>query len=717
MEEALKLQKIAEIAALKGDKVAEVRARQQIAKLSEPFQNKNQVDTAKAGRRAAANVRVDQGPANNVHPTFQPLVDFGTEAIRKTFNAINPGQSLDKEQFKDVDLGASLAFTGRGFDNLVKGGKQISIGIREGVLGLPKEVADAERAAIHNERLQENSAYEPLKSQSPALATLGEIVGETAPFALLPIPRTGKAAGATLSAAKKAAEKGENLFDLVGGPDSVPRLFPEAVAAGSEAALPYVEEGESRAGNALAGAAGGVFAQKATDVVSKLANARAGRLANEDHEALLIDAEAENIPVNRGTIEEQAQAARDAADRPRPSEPDYNETVANDIADRLASNKNSAKSTYDAIWDQADGSVRTKNSGEGQSFQTTARDPSHSTKAIKDDIEELKFIEEEKGGLRNRELIEEYDRWLSGPEEVSLEDLHKFRSDLRKRTRQVAKDTGSDVLKFSELEKTISNRMADIAEEAQPGLGQSVRDADDWYYNNIVKFQENPKIAKAIDNKDPSPKAVTNWLLGGDASEVNKLKIETYDKLSDRGKFAIEESIWDDAYKQAGGDNFSPARYSKYAKSKIHTLRKLGATDAADRLEKLGKIMQHISETGKASDSSLLNTIRGVPFIYRSVVEQSRKSNFVNRLSQVSTDIRPGSPKMETFYRGIIRGLAINQPESGSALFDTVSENIAQPAVEAVSQGRESVNRFFGSGSGEETPVSGNSTGRLGSSN
>ena len=243
-------------------------------------------------RQAMASTKTDVGGAAGIP---QPLIDFGSEATRHVFNAITPGEGMDKETFKDVDLGKGFVHLGRGMDNLVKGGKQIGIDMREGMGLISEEEADAERSEIHKQRLAEKEPYNILAGQNPGAAVLGNIVGETAPFVNLPVPRIAGSAAPVIGPLSRAA--------------------PEATAGALEAALPYVPEGESRTERAATGAAGATAGRFITDKLAQRANSAAGNMRTEELTDLEATGRANDVPINRGSPEKQLEAAEAAVGR------------------------------------------------------------------------------------------------------------------------------------------------------------------------------------------------------------------------------------------------------------------------------------------------------------------------------------------------------------------------------------------------------------------
>ena len=358
--------------------------------------------------------------------------------------------------------------------------------------------------------------------------------------------------------------------------------------------------------------------------------------------------------------------------------------LAEDIVGQQTGRKGELGQEYDELFT----SMSARGGSQGDMFGGGV-DPAKNieTGRLKEDVEKLIDTELAKGGHQNAELLKEYNRWIDTPNNVSLEELHRFRSNLRKRIRSLPDDAGYSEIEFNQLENTISTQMHRMAESIEPGAGDALKKIDKWYFEDVAKLNKIPQIRQLFGD-DPKPDRVMSWFLQGKASNVTGMKKKVFDGLSPEGKQAIVDSIWNEGYTKASrGERFKPLNFANYADSKVAHLKELGVhKDLVAEVENVSKLMRHISKEGKAVDTTVWRLLRGVPFIYRNAADMARRNNFRQRLHQASPDIRPGSPKMETFYRGVIRGIMINQPEVSEATSDTLSDSAdaLSPSVDAV---------------------------------
>lgn len=163
-----------------------------------------------------------------------------------------------------------MAGVGSGLSNVGAGVKQLALKAGEAVGAVDPGSYDQ----YTRERMEDNAPLEQ-SMQGSGLATAGRIVGEAAPLALIP----GGAAGSLGRMAVTGAVQG---------------------ALASQ--IPFVNEGESRVGRAIGGAAGGAAGSLAMGVLGKGVNALRGKFANPAQGALVRQAEKEGINLSYGDV-------------------------------------------------------------------------------------------------------------------------------------------------------------------------------------------------------------------------------------------------------------------------------------------------------------------------------------------------------------------------------------------------------------------------------
>lgn len=569
-----------------------------------------------------------------------------TQAVAPSFTQPSPGSDVPP-----FDPWKGVVFLGRGVDNIVKGYQQMSIDSKEYVGNLGKEQAGRMREDIYAKRREEDSAYGPLKERYPVASMMGEFVGETAPFVMTPVPE--------LTAGVTAVTKTVPMF-LRG----MSRMAPESVAAGAEAALPYVPEGESRMDRAVAGAVMGGAAKVGTDYFAKRANVRRERMKDSEIQEMHDLGKEFDVLVRKPGPRGAGQldtAERAAEIRMGPDKEAGR--MAEDFVSGVNRRGEDISRQYEDLFDDVDAIGWDKAAGRQSEFSAVTGD-SLDVSTLRNSIKDLLQTEMDKLGHANPTMVAEYRRWIETPDPTSLRGLHEFRSGLRRRARGMPAEAGVSSKQMQDLEDTISRQMHKMAELRNPGAGDALERIDNWYYNDVAKFNRIPAL-KQMFGADPSPSKVQSWLMGGKPSDVNAMKKQVWDNLTPDGKEAIIDSIWNDAYNKATRGVFKPRQYANSLDTKIGHIRELEGAGSPNvvEMENLSKLMKHIDGEGKATEFALLKMIRGYPFVYRAVTDQLRMSNFRYMLREASPDIRPGNKAMENFYRGIIRSFAADNEE------------------------------------------------------
>jgi len=615
MSELEDLKRLVLMAEDRGDKDTAFSALQRMDQISKTV-SKGNVGLKDADIQAIKQVKVD------------PLAGFRDKPYE---------EQLKLDEF-DWDPYKGVAFIGRGTENLIQGGKQIGGDLGEKI-GILSQVENEEfQEKIHGRMASAEQPYGILREGNEGAADFGEIIGETAPFVSLPVPEI--AAG---------------FAGLARVINPIARFGPEAVVAGSEAAIPYAESGEARTGRMQEGAAGGALAKLGIDYMAKRANARRMRMATDELQEFQTLGDEFDIPVRQGNLDEQLDRAQDAAvSRTTGSEPSVLAQQVTDDLEAVVTKQNiGMDEAYEGLLDQVAGSpsvALARDSG-GRMMPQGSLD----LRNIRSNVNQKIKAELELGSMADDKLLTELERWADMPERVTVEGLQEFRSRLRRRT-----PTGDAGDAFRKLDKTIGDEVVAAAEKAVPGSGDAMRRMDDWFNTEIPRIMDIPAIKGTLKD-NASPQAVMNLVMG----KRNKVTQEVANMMTDSGKKAVSEAYWNQAFTKATqGKNFNPLMYGKFIDDSLDSAKQFMTPQDIDAFDNLGKLMRHISGKGQNPDSSMLKLIRGFPFMYRAIADQVRQSNFKYLLSNAAPGIRPGSPAMERFYRSVIRGIAIQEDDA-----------------------------------------------------
>lgn len=551
------------------------------------------------------------------------------------------------------DYQSGLIFLGRGFDNLMKGSERIALkGMEQlgGVNPLLPMLGRFGQEEIAEQREMEDRVYEPLADKYGASSTLGEIAGETAPFLNLPIMRVESLPG-------RVGEFASRTF--LGAPL---RASPEAVVGGVEGALPYQGPDDDLASRGAESGAGAAVGRLATDYLARRANVRRGRLDDDIQEFHNLGKEYD-VPVRRGELEDQLDAARRATGE-RASERGtaaLAQEVTSDFTRQMANREGNFRKWREAIFENVD----------------TMAD----TAPIRRMADTMHKAEKSRGTMADSGIMKEYSRWANMPENVSVKELHQFREDLRGRIRS----DGPRADQWAEFEERVSDSIYRAADKLSPGMGDALKNMDNWYYTDLERIRKMPGVRGAL-SENPTPQNFLNWLI----TKPDAQKMDVFNALSDSGKKAVREAMWNHAFRVgARGREFNPLGYAKYVESNLETARQLMPDDEVRAFENLGKLMRHIDSRGKTADNHMLRLLRGFPFMYRAVTDAVRRSNFRYLMSHAPPDIRPGSPAMERFYRGVIRALMVQGEGELEAYPQMMGEAVdeGKPLVRDLSEG------------------------------
>lgn len=559
------------------------------------------------------------------------------------------------------DYTAGLTFMGRGFDNLLTGLEQIALKAGEEFgPGIVPHLSRFGLDQLEEQREREDAVYQPLKERYGASASIGEFVGESAPFLGIPAGRAEAIPGWIGRMAERP---------IVGAPL---RAAPEAALGGAQETSYYdsgrAERGASVATDAAGEAAGMAGAASlATDYLSRRANIRRGRMGDRLQEVYDMGAE-EGVPIRTGSLEDQLRAASDAAVKRTTSQGDsvLGQEAIGALETGVAAQAGDFQTAYDMLFQSLD-----------QYGASGSRIKSRAQKLFKE--------EQARGSMANSGLMSEYRRWMDMPDDqLTIQRLHEYRSGLRDRMKALGPESGSKVRDYQRLEQMVSSEIAREAERIAPGAGDALKNLDSWYYEDVAKIRRMPGVTAAL-GENPTPANFLNWLM----TKPNPGKRQAFQLMTESGQNAVKEAAWNRAFRQGmRGKEFSPLAYARYIEDNTETMAQYFQPEELLEFTNLGKLMRHIATEGKTADNNLLRLLRGFPFMYRAVTDAYRRSNFRYALRHAPPDIRPGSPEMETFYRGLIRSIVI-QDEATLEDFGAIPEEVGRAAEEVAPEVRD----------------------------
>jgi hypothetical protein len=410
----------------------------------------------------------------------------------------------------------------------------------------------------------------------------------------------------------------------------------------------------------MEGGASAAVTNRIVNAMSRRANAKRGIFEDPEVQSLHNTGQEMGILVRRGSLEDQIASAEsytaNMASARMPGE------IGEDIVEGARTGLSQVAGDFETSYNMLFGAM------DRHGADTSALTPK---------LRSMLAQEQARGSHSSDKLMQEIDRWINTPSEgLTIEKLHQFRHALR--TRMDALDPAEIARKdsYGELERAISDHIFLQADSISPGYGEALRNLDRWYYEDLARLRRAPGVQAAL-GENPSPTQVANWF----TSSPTPFKKQLFDSMSDTGKEAVLETAWNNAY-QAGmrGRQFNPLSYAKYIESSAESMKAYMSPTDYQAYINTGKVMRHIAGEGRTADNSLLRMIRGFPFMYRAVGDAIRRSNWRWALSQAPADIRPGSPEMETFYRGLIRSLAI---QDGGDLSEGFGDTFGQVREEA----------------------------------
>lgn len=586
----------------------------------------------------------ERGDRDTALKAMQRMKEIQSTAASVEYHGPTIQEKTEQAQLAAPRATPGVIFMGRGFQNLLDGLSQIGTNLAERTgeltsLGIMPETAEYQRRQLAQRRASEDPAYGALvEKYGPGSALVGELVGETAPFVMTPVPR------------------------VVGGFASRPllgmplRASPEASVGALEGQLRYYEPDESRAEGATGDAVAAALTRGIAERFARRSNAARGIMEDDELTELHQLGREMDVPVREGFPEDQAQAAaRVAGERTVAEYPGaLAEEAVQDLQGQISQRASDFAGAYDSL------------------FAATAAGRVNLA-PLKNQIQGLMEQEMARGSHARNALTAEYRKWLDTPEDaLTPQKLQEFRTGLRETIRGLPGEQREAADALSNLENMVTDTLVSEMDRAVPGAGAMLRNMDTWYYEDLARIRRMPGVTGAL-RENPTPQNFMSWLIGKPSGQ----KRQVFDMLSDTGKDAVRASFWNAAWRKANQTpGFKPLQYAKFLEDNMETATEILEPLEAAAVKNTAKLFRHIGGEGKAADVSFWNFIRGFPFLYRSAAQNLKKSNFLYMMSNASPDLKPGSPAMDRFYRGVLRNLAISDAEE-------VREGYSQTATEA----------------------------------
>jgi hypothetical protein len=478
----------------------------------------------------------------------------------------------------------------------------------------------------------------------PVAGAVGQIVGQAAPAVAVP----GGMQGNLLKRA------------LTGG----------AAGAGI-GAVQYVDEGESRAANAIAGGAVGSAAPAvvagAVKAGTKAVNAARGRFADEAAQKVVETGAKHGVPVYAPDVMGSPGAAKLGVAleevpvigmrTPRLQQMEAAKSAATNVTEQLKQNMlnqnfggantipklqqlaagggaraKAAQSLLDDIanagddWQrivQASGNLkalRLKMMADAKYDRLTREankfgvvPPTNALAALDDAI-----IKAESAAMPDQALVRRLqtvrDSLTSKPRSYSeLRDVRGevggLLDDFYKGSNAVVGSRGANLL--TQVKGAIERDMDEFAQANGPQLRRLWKEADSFYRNNVVPLRDR-QLARAL--KDAEPDEVYKYILNRNKEASNAQKF--YDALDAKGRAAVNYGMAREALEgalDAQGKTFSPAKFA----SNLENLQKVRGVflkgEQAKAIQGFSNLMRAVQRSGQAAENPATGN-RLVPF-------------------------------------------------------------------------------------------------------
>ncbi len=516
--------------------------------------------------------------AKQIAPESQPSSTIPTSSIEQAAQSVTNEMGTGER---------ALVGLGRGLDSAWQGIKQLGLEAG-GALGFDTKQALSDQAAQE----AENKRIFDAGVGSTGAGMAGAVLGESLPYLAVPL---GAAGGAASMAGR--ALVGVGMGGLAG-------------------ATQYVDPNESRAANALQGAALGGLTAGALDVAIKggarLANAVAGRMTPRAEEVAALGKQF-NVPVfapdvagspvmnKLSTISEDVplvgmakprlqqsaaagQAAQSLAGRLAPQIDDVGREIQGSLTRRTEALQKAAGVRYDRVAKAADplGPVPLTN------LRATAK---QLLDDAKQDIDP------------NTALISRLEKIANAPDGPNFSKTRQFRSNIGDSIRQL--ETSMDLKAarpLQQLKGALEQDMNAFANNAGGEVSARWKSADRFFRERVVPQRESD-IVRAMRNKNPD-EVFKQFIRSSGQDRAQRL----YNALDTKGRDAVKSGILQQALDKATlegskGVAFSPAKFAQELE------RVQGGVGVffrgADRQEMNGfvKLMRHVERAGQVAEN------------------------------------------------------------------------------------------------------------------
>ena len=476
---------------------------------------------------------------------------------------------------------------GRGMDQLLQGGKQWGLQAA-GALGFDTQQALADQA---QQEADNKRIYDAGVGQTGA-GMAGGLIADIGAMAAIP----GGAVARGASLAQKA---------LAG-----------ARVGGLAAAIPYVQEGDSRLGNALQGAAlGGLAAgviDKAAQGGAKVANIISGRLTPVADEVTALGKQfnvpvfapdvaqspimskvatlAEDVPLvgmakpRLQQSEAAGQAAQGMIGRLAPQVDDVGRELQGSLTRQTERLRSIAAKRYDRVAQAADpkGAVPLTN------FQQTAQ----------------KLLTDAKQDIDpNGALIAQLERFAKAQSGPNFSATRQFRSNFGDEIRRL--ESGMDLKAarpLQALKGALEKDMNQFAANAGPDVAAKWKAADKFFREKVIPQRESD-IVRGMRNRNPD-EVFKQFIKAGSQDRAQRL----YNALDNKGRAAIKSGILDQAYQKAAqsganGVAFSPAKFAGEMEKLQGSVGVFFKGADKKEIDGFTKLMQHVQRAGQVAEN------------------------------------------------------------------------------------------------------------------
>lgn len=545
--------------------------------------------------------RTEWSKANNF--TDNRIVDkYGIEEAERQQREVYGGNTNAAEGMGAKDTFFTAA--GRGIMDAAQGGKQLwklatdpnkTIDLDNATISSPSADAYTEKV---NKELE---YYQDLQEQSPALSTVGRIVGNVA---ATPVPaarslNTGKVVAGNVMASglQFAPESGDRVNNmLVGG---------VAGAAGNKLLSNPLRKMGTK-GNSMVDNVDEVM--KAADKAG--IDVRFDDI-NKSSAARVIGQQIDQVPIigggkSRQIQNEQAKAAAQAITKkytPSTEIDDLSAAVSKNARDTLQSFKEQASEKFTKAYEPLNQA--------GNIDAAPIRNAA--TKVIKKELE--------KGSMADSGVVKQLQRIVDAPD-GNFEMWADFNSDLNGIIRAAKK--GDNTLvgdtaigKLQTMSNAFESALDETAEKIGGQGGSEWRNARSYYKANVVPFKKGA-LKNAL--KDGDEEKMLDVLIGkgsGAGADSSEKAKQLYGGLDDNGKglvrFGMVKRAMDEATDETGV--FSPAKYASMLERYNRRAGVIFSKEQKAELDGLQSLMRHIQSAGDYA-ANIKTGQKAIPTLY-----------------------------------------------------------------------------------------------------